>query len=298
MMALSGLAHGSECKVVLTGEGADEVFGGYDLFKEAKIRRFWARQPGSRWRARLLQRLYPYLDITSARGQAYSEAFFGSGLDGSDSPFFAHSPRWKTTAQGKAMFSEETRRRLDGDGMAELARTLPAQFKSWDPFNQSQYVEVKTLLANYLLSTQGDRMLMANSVEGRFPYLDHRVIEFANALEPRLKMHVLNEKYLLKLAIRDMLPASIVARDKQPYRSPDSQVFEQPGIGFVEDALSESSIRRAGYFDVNRVQLLWRKVRAGRAVSYKDSMTFVGVLSTQVWHSLFAEGATPPAARI
>lgn len=294
LMALSGLAHRSDCKVVMTGEGADEVFGGYDLFKEAKIRRFWARRPDSVWRPRLLQRLYPYLDITAARGQAYSEAFFGAGLAGVGSPFFAHEPRWKTTAQGKALFSQETRERINGqDPVAAFAGTLPAALGTWDPFNQAQYVEAKTLLAGYLLSTQGDRMLMANSVEGRFPYLDHRVIEFANALDPRLKMRVLNEKYLLKRALGPQLPPGIAARKKQPYRSPDSKAFEGEGMGFVEDALAESSVRRAGYFDPQRVQLLWRKVRAGRAVSYKDSMTFTGVLSTQVWHSLFVEGVTP-----
>ncbi len=298
LMALSGLAQRSDCKVVMTGEGADEVFGGYDLFKEAKIRRFWARQPGSAWRPRLLQRLYPYLDITAARGQAYSEAFFGAGLGGSASPFFAHEPRWKTTAQGKALFSAETRERIAGrDPVAMLAATMPAGLASWDPFNQGQYVEAKTLLAGYLLSTQGDRMLMANSVEGRFPYLDHRVIEFANALDPRLKMRVLDEKHLLKKAMGKRLPPSILARKKQPYRSPDSRAFEAAGIEFVEEALSEASLRRSGYFDVDRVRLLWRKVSAGRAVSYRDSMTFTGILSTQVWHGLFVEGVTPAASR-
>jgi asparagine synthase (glutamine-hydrolysing) len=296
LMALSGLAHQSDCKVVMTGEGADEVFGGYDLFKEAKIRRFWARRPDSAWRPRLLQRLYPYLDITAARGQAYSEAFFGSGLSGAGSPFFAHEPRWKTTAQAKALFSAETRARISGqDPFATLADSLPASLASWDPFNQAQFIEAKSLLAGYLLSTQGDRMLMANSVEGRFPYLDHRVIEFANALDPRLKMRVLDEKYLLKKAMGGRLPASIRARKKQPYRSPDSQAFEADGIDFVEEALAEANVRRAGYFDAERVRLLWRKVRSGRAVSYKDSMTFIGVLSTQVWHGLFVEGVTPGA---
>jgi len=299
LMALSELAHRSDCKVVMTGEGADEVFGGYDLFKEAKIRRFWARRPDSKWRARLLQRLYPYLDITSARGQTYSEAFFGSGLGGRESAFFAHGPRWKTTAQGKVLFSEETRARIGGvDALAGLAQALPAGFGAWDPFNQSQYVEAKTLLAGYLLSTQGDRMLMANSVEGRFPYLDHRVIEFANALDPRFKMHVLNEKYLLKKALGPQLPPGIAERKKQPYRSPDSKAFEAGSVEFVEDALSEVSLKRTGYFDAGRVQLLWRKVKSGRAVSYKDSMTFIGVLSTQVWHGLFVDGVTPPGSRL
>ena len=293
LMALSGLAHRSECKVVMTGEGADEVFGGYDLFKEAKIRRFWARQPQSKWRPRLLQRLYPYLDIAAASGQAYSEAFFGAGLAGSASADFAHAPRWRTTAQGKALFSDDLRQRVEGEAVGTFLCSLPGASVGWDPFNLAQYIEAKTLLANYLLATQGDRMLMANSVEGRFPYLDHRVIEFANALDPRLKMRVLDEKFLLKRAMAPQLPPGIVARKKQPYRSPDSQAFETGDCGFVEDALSEESLRRAGYFDPRRVQLLWRKVRSGRAVSYRDSMTFIGVLSTQVWHGLFVEGVTP-----
>lgn len=298
LMALSRLAHANDCKVVMTGEGSDEVFGGYDLFKEAKIRRFWARQSASKWRPRLLQRLYPYLDITSARGQAYSEAFFGTGLAEAGTAFFAHEPRWRTTAQGKALFSDETRQAIREDAVGQFGRSLPREFASWDPFNQSQYVEAKTLLANYLLSTQGDRMLMANSVEGRFPYLDHRVIEFANALDPRLKMHVLNEKYLLKKAVGARLPPAILARKKQPYRSPDSRAFEAERDDFVAEALSEASLRRAGYFDAARTQLLVRKVRAGRAVSYKDSMTFIGVLSTQVWHALFVEGVTPGGGRL
>lgn len=292
LMALSGLAHRSGCKVVMTGEGADEVFGGYDLFKEAKIRRFWATQPDSQWRARLLQRLYPYLDITSARGQAYSEAFFGARLDATCDAFFAHAPRWKTTAQAKAMFADDMRSQLPPEAAANTALTLPERFGRWDAFNQSQYVEAKTLLAGYLLSTQGDRMLMANSVEGRFPYLDHRVIEFANALDPRLKMRVLEEKFLLKRALGDDLPTSVLARTKQPYRSPDCTAFAVPA-DFVDEALSPTSVRHAGYFDPQRVQLLLRKVRAGRAVSQKDNMTFVGVLSTQVWHALFVDGITP-----
>lgn len=297
MMALSSLAHDGGCKVVMTGEGADEVFGGYDLFKEAKIRRFWAIQPDSSWRPRLLQRLYPYLDITSARGQAYSEAFFGAGLGATGDACFAHAPRWKTTAQAKAMFADDVQAAIPADATGHFAGSLPEQFGRWDPFNQAQYIEAKTLLPGYLLSTQGDRMLMANSVEGRFPYLDHRVIEFANAVDPRLKMRVLEEKFLLKRALRRSLPPGVLARTKQPYRSPDSAAFVA-GADFVDDALSPVSVRRAGYFDPGRVALLLRKVRAGRAVSQKDNMAFVGVLSTQVWHALFVEGVTAAADAI
>lgn len=96
-------------------------------------------------------------------------------------------------------------------------------------FTRAQYVESKLLLANYLLSSQRDRMGMANSVEGRYPFLDHRVVEFATRIPVRLKMKGLNEKYLLKKAMQGLLPAAIVERKKQPYMAPDILSFlEQP----------------------------------------------------------------------
>jgi len=294
MMMLSGLARAHDCKVVLTGEGSDEVLGGYDIFKEAKLRRFWARQPASRWRPLLLKRLYPYLEISPTRAQSYSEAFFGAGLDAPDAPFFAHLPRWNTTAQCKQFYAPEFKARLNVEAVAMLEQTLPRGFAQWHAFNRAQYVEAKTLMANYLLCSQGDRMLMANSVEGRFPFLDHRVIEFANRVPPNLKMKVLNEKYLLKRALRSRLPASIVDRHKQPYRAPDIPAFFHGGVAldYVNALLNEATVQRYGYFDAGKVSLLLKKIRAGRAIGYKDNMALVGILSTQAWHHLFVENGT------
>ncbi len=103
MRLLSGLVRRSGIKVVLTGEGADEVLGGYDIFKEAKVRQFWARNPASAWRPALLKRLYPYLDLTSAQSAAYLREFFGVGLDHPQDPFFSHLPRWMTTGAVQAV---------------------------------------------------------------------------------------------------------------------------------------------------------------------------------------------------
>lgn len=290
MGILSGLVRAQGYKVVLTGEGSDEVLGGYDIFKEAKIRRFWARNPDSAFRPLLLKRLYPYLDMSQARGQTYLQNFFGAALDKPDLTYFSHIPRWATTAKCKEFFSTETRERLADDAIARMERALPAAMARWDPFNRGQYIEAKSLMAGYLLSSQGDRMLMKNSVEGRFPFLDHRVIEFANSLDPRLKMKVLNEKYLLKQAMGRYLPASIVRRYKQPYRAPDIPTFFSGNTpGYVDELLGEDAIRRAGYFDEKKVQLLVGKIRRGRAIGYKDNMAFIGILSTQAWHRLFVE---------
>lgn len=298
MAILSGLVRDSGYKVVLTGEGADEVLGGYDLFKEDKIRRFWARQPASTWRPLLLQRLYPYLDLNQRTGAAYLKTFFGQGLATPDLPGFSHLPRWTTTGKTRDFFSADLRARLGADPMDALLASLPADFTRWHPFNRAQYLEARTLMAGYLLNSQGDRMLMANSVEGRFPFLDHRVIEFANRLHPRFKMRGLQEKYLLKRALARHLPRETVARFKQPYRAPDIAAFFAGGQppDYVHECLGEAALRESGYFDAQRVGHLLRKIGLGRAIGFKDNMAFLGILSTQLWHRAFVAGRGMPVA--
>jgi len=290
MQLLSGLVREQGFKVVLTGEGADEVLGGYDLFKEAKIRRFWAQNRGSRWRPLLLRRLYPYLDLAQQKG-GYLEAFFGIGLDAPELAYFSHLPRWTTTAKCKEFLAGDVRVGLGADAYAALGAALPRSIGQWHAFNRGQFIEARSLMAGYLLSSQGDRMLMANSVEGRFPYLDHRLIEFANRLPPRFKMRVLNEKFLLKKAMAKRLPATIVTRAKQPYRAPNIPAFfGAKAPAYVAELLSDSALRDSGYFDAARVGLLVKKIRAGRAIGNNDNMALVGILSTQLWHQIFVSG--------
>jgi asparagine synthase (glutamine-hydrolysing) len=147
-------------------------------------------------------------------------------------------------------------------------------------------VEAKSLLAGYLLSSQGDRVAMASSIEGRVPYLDHRVIEFANRLPPSFKIRGMTEKYILRRALADLLPAEILQRTKQPYRSPDSQSFFFDGkpLDYVAELTSADSIRKAGYFDPVAVGRLTEKCRQGRATGFADNQAFVGILSTMLVH--------------
>jgi asparagine synthase (glutamine-hydrolysing) len=288
MKRLSGLVHGKNYKVVLTGEGADEVLGGYDIFKEGKIRQFWARNAESSFRPLLLKKLYPYLDLT--KGHAYLKNFFGTELDKPESPFFAHFPRWNTTAKIKEFISDGINSQLRNDAMETMEKSLPSAINQWHSFNKAQYIEAKSLMAGYLLCSQGDRMLMANSVEGRFPFLDHRVIEFANSIHPKYKMRALNEKYLLKKAFREYLPAEIIKRYKQPYRAPDIPAFFGGGTpAYATELLDKQKLRDYGYFEADKVERLIRKIQAGRAIGYKDNMALIGILSTQVWHYHFIE---------
>ncbi len=277
-------------KVVLTGEGADEVFGGYDIFKEALVRRFWARQPESKWRPLLLQRLYPYLGALQAQPPKYLEAFFRQGLEACDDPLFSHLPRFALTRRIRQFYSSDLRTTINGyDPLDELRSSLPAEFGRWHPLSRAQYLETGCLLPGYILSSQGDRVAMAHAVEGRFPFLDHRVVELGAALPPTLKVRGLREKYVLREALGRHLPPAIVERPKQPYRAPDSESFVHAGAPeYVEALLAPDAIARAGYFDPAAVRRLVQKCRSplGR-VSAGDNMAFLGILSTQLLHSCF-----------
>ena len=284
---LAQLVRENQFKVVLTGEGADEILAGYDIFKEAKIRRYWAHQPSSTRRPQLLRRLYPYLVNLRGQPQPYLEAFFRAGLSDSSNPFFSHLPRWGMTMRLKQLFSEELRAELSGyNAIEELHGQLPADYARWHPLSQAQFLEAGYLLPGYILSSQGDRMAMAHAVEGRFPFLDHRVVEFANHLPPRLKLRGLNEKYILREAMEPYLPREIVRRVKQPYRAPDGESFFGPDApAYVQELLTEQSIRQTGLFDAAAVAKLVEKWRAGTAIGFRDNMALVGVLSVQLLHN-------------
>lgn len=290
LMMLAGRVREAGFKVVLTGEGADEVFAGYDIFKEGKIRRFWARQPQSTWRPLLLRRLYGYLANSPVSRGALAGGFFGQSLDVPDDPYFAHRPRWLTTNRVLRLLAPEFRQQLVSECPIErLADLAPRPDPRWPPLSRDQYVEAHTLLTGYLLQAQGDRVAMAASVEGRYPFLDHRLIEFANRLPPRWKIRGLEEKYILRRAVRDWLPPRVAERTKQPYRAPDSASFFRAGrpLDYVAEALSPQSVRRAGYFEPAMVARLAEKCRTGAAVGFGDNMAFVTVLSTQLLHEQF-----------
>ena len=292
LFRLSRLVREQGYKVVLTGEGADEVLGGYDIYKEAKVRRFWAIHPDSRLRPILLKRLYPYMDNLQNQAPEYLKAFFRIRPEDLASPFFSHLPRWELTSKLKAFFSGDVRSRLASyDALAEMEAALPAEYPRWAPFHRAQYLEATCLLPGYILSSQGDRVAMAHSVEGRFPFLDYRVVEFAGKLPPTLKMKVLNEKYLLKRVAGDRIPLSIRNRPKQPYRAPDAaSFFTHEGRArqeYVEEMLSAARIGQDGIFDAAQVEKLVQKVRRSGAIGVKDNMAVVGILSTQLWMEHF-----------
>ena len=293
LMILSGLARGSGYKVVLTGEGADEVFAGYNIFKEAKIRDFWSRRPESQMRPLLLKRLYPYIFKERNINLAFLRKFFAVGPEDRNDPLFSHRIRWNNCSKNATFFSKEVAFECAGyDPVESVLDVLPAGFDELDTLARAQWLETFIFLSNYLLSSQGDRVAMANSLEIRLPFLDYRVIEFAATLPAKWKMSGLNEKYILKRAAGNLLPDVIRERPKQPYRAPiQDALFGAEAPDFIDGMVCDSYIRQTGYFDPGKVVNLLLKFRrlgegaAGEALM----MAAMGIVTTQLLHYQFVQ---------
>jgi asparagine synthase (glutamine-hydrolysing) len=267
---------------VITGEGADEMLGGYDIFKEMAIRRFWARYPDSQLRPRLLGRLYPEIGQLNQGNSAFLMAFFKKNLEDTQLPYYSHLIRWTNTARNQRFLAQEQTAPLR---LAEEQVALPDQFMHWSGLAQAQYLEITTFLSPYLLAAQGDRVAMAHSVEGRFPFLDYRVIEFCSRLPDKTKLHGLAEKWLLRQIARKYLPAEIGMRRKRPYRAPiQRSFFGTAGTKFeyVRELLTEEAVTRSGLFNPRAVEQLVNKAARGAPLSENDDMALAGILSTQL----------------
>jgi asparagine synthase (glutamine-hydrolysing) len=290
-LLLSRLVRDHGYKVVVTGEGADEVLAGYDIFREARVRQFWARDPESAKRARAAELLYPWMARSPGQVPAFARSFFGRNLDPAD-PALSHRPRWDSTTALKGLLSADLRAEIDSGHTPDVVASMPPGSEEWDPLSRGQWLEMKTLLAGYILSSQGERMLMASSVEGRFPFLDPEVVDFASTLPARHKLFGLEEKYLLKRAFGDLVPPGILRRPKQPYRAPDAASFFTPGRpAWVDEVTSQRAIRATGVFEPARVAGLMAKAERtrGENMSNTDNMRILAVLSTQLVHDAFVE---------
>jgi asparagine synthase (glutamine-hydrolysing) len=291
MFLLSRLVRKNNIKVVITGEGADEMLAGYDIFKEAKIRRFWASQPDSKIRPRLLTKLYPYLPQMKQANPAILKMFYGYKLEETGNPFYSHLLRWNNSNHIKKHFSDQIKSILDGySPLDDLEEKIPVDFNKWDYLEKSQWLETTIFMSGYLLSSQGDRMAMANSVEGRYPFLDYRIIEFCNKLPSDFKLNGLNEKYFLKRLMDNKIPEPIIKRSKQAYRAPITSAFVfNNTTEFVREMLSPEYFEKAGIFNFETVSRLLQKLETTNSSSEIEDMIMAAVISTHILHHQFIE---------
>ncbi|MFO8064879.1 MAG: asparagine synthase (glutamine-hydrolyzing), partial [Spirochaetia bacterium] len=309
---LSGAVREAGLKVVVTGEGSDEMLAGYDVFREAAVRRIIAehpassvssgtevRSPGSPGTEAMLRGLYPWMARSPAVTPAFARSFFSQGGDLSD-PAFSHRPRWRSSAALLRLLRPQFSAPSGDEVARSLLSDLPTAFAQWHPLEQAQYLEAHTLLPGYILGPQGDRMLLGHSVEGRFPFLDHTFMELAASLPPEQKLHGLQEKHILKVAFSDMIPDEVASRPKQPYRAPDAASFFAGGDSpdWLESVLNRQAVCDAGVFEPDMVERLLAKCRAheGIGMSNTDNMRIVAVVSVMLLYQQFI-AATAPFAR-
>jgi asparagine synthase (glutamine-hydrolysing) len=297
LFLLSTEVRASDIVVVATGEGADELFWGYDLFKEVVVRELYQRDPeGAR---ELLEELYGYLPASARRGPAWDRFLLETGDP--DDPLTSHMTRVEATAAVKAFYRPEVAAEIgEAQSLDRLRAGLPPSFARWSSLERASWLEISTLLEPYLLAAQGDRVAMAHGVEGRFPFLDHRVFEYAARLPAERKLDGMREKAALRDLAADLLPAEITERGKQPYRAPEVAPFFSPGApDWVEESLSPEALQETQIWEPARVAGLLRRCRAGKATGFREGMALIGVLSTQLWHRAFFRaglGNFPPEA--
>jgi asparagine synthase (glutamine-hydrolysing) len=291
MLILSRLVRDNNIKVVITGEGSDEILAGYDIFKEASIRRFWAEQPDSVKIPLMLRKLYPELPHLKNANPNVLKMFYGYKLDEVNDPFYSHLLRWNNSNHIKKHFSSALKDNLkEYSPFDELTENLPANFKTWDPLAKSQWLETSIFMSGYLLSSQGDRMGMANSVEGRYPFLDYRVIEFCTTLPAGYKLKELNEKFLLKKLMKNRIPESIINRPKQPYRAPIKSAFmSNDSPEYVKFMLSDTYTKNAGIFNHDSISAMISKIEKTGISTEVDNMVLTSVISTHLLYYQFIE---------
>jgi asparagine synthase (glutamine-hydrolysing) len=289
LLQLAARVHANGQKVVLTGEGADEWLVGYPWYKAHKLMSYLDAVPG--------------LPLSGLARRAYLRA--------AKVPHFPNS--WRKEVErsvgGPNAWIDSygllaiSKLRFYAEPMREvLATTNPwteldfplERAKRWHPLHRGIWIAARVLLAGHLLQGKGDRVAMYSSVEVRPPFLDEDVFDFLAKLHPKWKLNGFRDKHLLRLMAERWVPKEVARRHKVIFRAPLDSFHIDPEPPFVGELLSEESLRRTGYFDVQAVHH-WRKafrqMRAGSLPRLSIEMGLAAVVATQLWHHLFIDNS-------
>jgi asparagine synthase (glutamine-hydrolysing) len=236
-MALSEAARKEEIKVILGGEGADELFAGYPGYRFDQL--------GTRRQARY--------DADSLLEQELRERLWG------DPDLFYESDFHALREIKNALYSDAVNEMFDDFECVNFPVVRKDRLEGRHPVHQRSYLDFRLRLADHLLSEHGDRMTLANSVEGRYPFLDVDLVDFARQIPPDLKIHGFTEKYLIKRMALDLVPRDIIEREKFGFRAPGTPFLLRQGIEWINDLLAPERIARQGYFNPGTVETLRRR---------------------------------------
>ncbi|OJX77738.1 asparagine synthase (glutamine-hydrolyzing) [Magnetospirillum sp. 64-120] len=283
MFLLSRATQQAGIKVILSGEGADEAFLGYDLFKETLLRSTWTSMDEDTRRQRL-GRLYPHLDHYGPQDIAALTGLYQQFASETMPGLFSHEIKFQN-----GRFSARLVKGA-GDPFAAITALVAQhpELQAMSPVQKAQWLEYKTLLPGYLLSTQGDRAALAHGVENRCPFLDPAVLDLASSINLRFD-DGFDEKRLLRQAFADRLPDCVVNKRKFPYRAPDAAAFAAAHPDYMDLLLSDSELAKLDYLDAGFAKRLCAKVltKPASEISTKENQTFLFLLSLALLHHAF-----------
>ena len=275
---LSKFVKESGHKVVYTGEGADEILLGYDIFFENRIRKFWSRQPSSKFRGELLKKIYNYLpQFKDEKFFRASKFFYRNYLNVTDDLTYSHLVRWAGYKQISKYFKFET---SYYSLIEEFKKTLPKDFSNYNLDRKAQFIEMETLLSGYILSSQGDRVSMANSVEGRYPFLDENFTEGIGKIQTSKLAYLLDAKSLFRKNFINKLPLDILNRPKQAYQSPNLNAFFNDGNASDPVVEFMDNLKNLHFIDQSRAQKLYNIGKFNNEmIGSRDNMAFIMMMS-------------------
>ncbi len=288
---LSQKVRETDVRVVLTGEAADEILFGYDTNKELKLLSLWKNGLSDNEITKILFQLNPHLEYYKDKEQVgFLKMYYEGFLGRFQSPLGGLVMRISNNQVMSKMLNKDWGISFDFDKFAdEIDAFTPKHVKKWDIYRRNQYWEMKTLLSGYLLSAQGDRMAMSHGIEGRFPFLDHNLVDWLLTVPTESKLNDFSAKHLLKEAFKDVIPDPIINRPKRPYMAPDLSSFFQDGKRgeMVQKFLNDDIVKQYGIFDPKMVERLIFKVerRGVESSGYRDNMLATFLLSSQIIES-------------
>jgi len=272
-------ASAEHVKVVMCGEGADELLGGYSWYPTLPFLAplFMLPRAARQWIARLppVRRRWPGAAGTIAGPRDMDFERFSNSI--------SHQA---TQSAATRLFSAEVLDALGREVTPPDAMPPPAGFDAWHPFARMQYFDIRHRLGDGVVLNL-DAATMAHSVEARVPFLDHELAAFCARIPPHVKLRRLREKFVLRRAMENVLPREIAWHRKSPMRAPYSSLRRRDLPPFARDALSETRLREAGYFDPAKVASALRLHREqGEDLGHALS----AVLGIQLWDRLFRRG--------
>lgn len=237
-LALSELVRKNDIKVILTGEGADEIFAGYVGYRFDEVRASAVGESDSGVDVALENQ--ERVRLWGDKNFFYEKNYYGLR-------------EVKTSVYSKAIRERYAEYDSVTDDLVDKTKLFNRH-----PIHKRSYIDFKLRLADHLLADHGDRVSYRNSIEARYPFLDIRLIEFAKTLPPRLKLNGLIEKYIVRKVAERYIPPEIASREKFHFVAPGSPALLAQKIDWVEDLLSDETIRRQGYFDPDTVRSIKR----------------------------------------